>query len=119
MTVTIVLPYPDAGLSPNARTHFRAKAALARGAHDDGFIATKAAYIGSQYAYQSFNLPLRLTFHAPDKRGRDLDNAYASCKATLDGVAEALQINDRQFWPVTLRWGDVEKPGKVVLELEP
>jgi crossover junction endodeoxyribonuclease RusA len=33
----------------------------------------------------------------PDRRARDLDNMLASIKSGLDGLADALEANDRRF----------------------
>ena len=44
-------------------------------------------------------IPLTITFYPPDKRHRDADNMVASIKAGLDGVADALKVNDRRFLP--------------------
>lgn len=38
-----------------------------------------------------------LTFHPADKRRRDLDGCIASCKAYLDGLADALGVDDNRF----------------------
>lgn len=120
MKLTVVLPYPDAGLSPNARLFFRRKAVLARDAHEIGFVSVVALGPEVRVMFNKWQgrIPVRLTFSAPDKRGRDMDNAYASCKNMIDGVAAALGVNDKRFWPVTLTWGDTAKPGKVVLEID-
>lgn len=47
-------------------------------------------------------LPLRLTFFAPDKRKRDLDNLLAAMKPSLDGMAQALGVDDSLFYPITI-----------------
>ncbi len=56
---------------------------------------------------------LEITFHPPDERRRDLDNCLASIKLGLDGIAEALGIDDRHFHPITIDWGEVVKGGRV------
>jgi crossover junction endodeoxyribonuclease RusA len=40
---------------------------------------------------------LRLTFYPPSRRQYDLDNCVAAMKSGLDGVADALQVNDHRF----------------------
>jgi crossover junction endodeoxyribonuclease RusA len=37
-----------------------------------------------------------------DKRHRDADNCLAAAKAGLDGMADALGVNDRHFQPITI-----------------
>ncbi len=61
---------------------------------------------------------LTITFVMPDKRLRDTDNCLAAAKAGLDGMADALGVNDRQFQPVTIFRQYGEKPGKMIVELE-
>lgn len=55
------------------------------------------------------DVPLSLTFHASTNRSYDLDNALASCKAAIDGLANGLGINDRQFRPITIDRGAADK----------
>jgi crossover junction endodeoxyribonuclease RusA len=48
------------------------------------------------------NLPenkisLTIEFYPPSRRHYDLDNCLASIKSGLDGLADALQVNDRRF----------------------
>jgi hypothetical protein len=42
-------------------------------------------------------LQVDLTFIEPDRRPRDIDNLLASCKGLLDGIADALGVDDRCF----------------------
>ena len=58
-----------------------------------------------------------ITFVQPDRRGRDRDNLLAACKPMLDGVADALGVNDSQFEPVTIRREYGKKPGAVRVEI--
>lgn len=60
---------------------------------------------------------LTITFVMPDKRLRDTDNCLAAAKAGLDGMADALEVNDRQFDPVVVYREYGEKPGKMIVEL--
>lgn len=62
-------------------------------------------------------IQLSVTFIMPDKRLRDTDNCLAAAKAGLDGMADALGVNDRQFDPVVVYRQYGEKPGKMVVEV--
>jgi Holliday junction resolvase RusA-like endonuclease len=42
---------------------------------------------------------LTITFVQPDRRARDRDNLLAALKPSLDGLADALGVNDAQFEP--------------------
>ena len=60
-------------------------------------------------------IPIEITFYPPDRRHRDADNMVASIKAGLDGLADALKVNDRQFLP-TFKFSD-EIKGMVKVQL--
>lgn len=64
-------------------------------------------------------ISLKVTFVMPDKRLRDTDNCLAAAKAGLDGMADALGVNDRQFNPVIVYREHGDKPGKMIVELTP
>jgi crossover junction endodeoxyribonuclease RusA len=40
---------------------------------------------------------VHLVFYPPDRRNRDDDNMLASMKAGLDGLADALKVDDSNF----------------------
>jgi crossover junction endodeoxyribonuclease RusA len=64
------------------------------------------------------DLHLTLTFLMPDKRHRDADNCLAAAKAGLDGMADALGVNDRHFQPITIyRIAGAER-GLLIAEFE-
>ena len=52
------------------------------------------------------NLRAELTFYKPNRRSMDHDNLLARMKAGLDGVADALKIDDRRFNPLSVRVAD-------------
>jgi len=109
----ITLPWPPAKLSPNSRTHWRAKAPVTKAARHDAGWLTKAA--GASIDHDG-PIPMHLTFRAPDNRHRDRMNVEAACKAYFDGIADALGVNDRRFVP-TYAWGENVKGGAVVVTL--
>lgn len=90
----IVLPWPSKDLSPNARVHFRARAAEAKAYREQAYWMTKAS---DEPRPADGPIMLRLDFHPPDSRRRDLDNMLASIKSALDGIADALEVNDQRF----------------------
>jgi crossover junction endodeoxyribonuclease RusA len=117
--ITIELSWPPRELSPNSRRHWRAKAAYQQAAHREAYVVMdqwlRAHHAPAQPPQSA--LPVALVFCPPDARGRDLDNLGAACKWALDGIADALDVNDKLFRPVTLDWGEVCKPGKVVVKI--
>lgn len=117
----IVLPWPDPKLSPNARIHFRPKAALTRLAREKAGWTAKATK-GFQEAQKALQgdgpIPVTVTFYPPDRRHRDDDNMIGSCKAFRDGVADALGVNDRRF-RASYTIAEPCKPGRVEIALLP
>ena len=115
----MTLPWPDPSLAPNRRlgqhwgsTH----TAKSRRMADSRYLVLQAM---RQQGYEPprGTLPLTVTFCAPDKRRRDLDNLLAGLKADFDGVSQALGVDDQLFEPITLKRGPTGRPGKVVLEI--
>lgn len=117
----ISLPWPDSRLSPNARLYWAAKVAPKKIAREgaawatkgaEGFHAAKAALTASEG-----HIPLTVRFYPPDRRHRDTDNMVASLKAAIDGIADALEVNDRRFRP---HWffEDSCPPGRVEVEFD-
>lgn len=45
---------------------------------------------------------MRITFYKPSHRHMDLDNMLASIKSGIDGMCDALEINDKQFTEITI-----------------
>lgn len=119
--IRITLPFPPSSLMPNRANgkHWT----TTRAARDDYFTAalvlTNAAVRAHQGPWYPLvgDIPLKVTFAMPDKRGRDLDNLLASIKHGIDGIATSLTINDKQFSPITIVRGEVVKGGAVQVEV--
>lgn len=111
----ISLPWPPKGLSPNDRRHRMAVAGAKRKYRADCAWSTIAAGVRR---IEASALRVRITFHPPDARARDLDNMLASIKAGLDGVADVVGIDDSR-WTLVLARGAPERRGRVDLVLEP
>lgn len=105
MRVMTTLPFPDARLSPNKRLHRTAKSKIIKAQRAIGF--SESIHLRGQI--KGDIIALTLVFYPPDKRPRDLDNLLSSCKAMLDGVAHAIDINDKCFNPITIAMGEVRK----------
>lgn len=104
----IQFPWPSRALSPNGRAHWAAKAQATKAARTLAFYATKESKVPPCVSFT-------LTFHPPTNRARDLDNLVASCKAYLDGMAQAWGVNDSAFkWTATI--GEIVPGGRVVVE---
>lgn len=111
----VTLPWPDKVLSPNARVHWSRKAKATKAARDAAY------WLTWQEVGRNMNWPgarISLTFCPPDKRRRDADNLLASCKGVLDGISDALGIDDSRF-TTSFRMGEPVKGGAVRVEIRP
>ncbi len=118
----IVLPWPDAKLNPNRSkgAHWASTSTLRKQARNYAFWSTRGAMLQwLAECKQPLTGPqsLTITFVQPDRRARDRDNLLAALKPSLDGVADALGINDSQFDPITIRREYGAKPGSVIVEV--
>lgn len=102
MTFEITLPWPPARLSPNARLHW-ASLAKAKKAYREACAVQAMAQGVRKIAADK--LHLTLTFFAPSRRAYDLDNALARMKSGLDGLADALGVDDKH-WSLTIQKGE-------------
>lgn len=121
MIVTILLPWPDRALSPNARGHWSQKSRAAASARKGAMArALERVTPDDRMLFRAFKPPLRatLTFHPKDKRRRDLDNLLAACKPAMDGVAQALGFDDSRIRCTVMQFGHAVKGGAVNLMLE-
>lgn len=118
--LTLTLPWPDKALWPNRKNGHAWQAA-----HKCKVAARQWAY-GSTLEANGHRrlhlnattpLPLTIIFCPPDRRKRDMDGAHGAMKPTLDGIAQALGIDDSLFHPVLLDWGPPQRPGKVLLTI--
>jgi crossover junction endodeoxyribonuclease RusA len=101
--IEIRLPWPPSELSPNSRLHW-AQLARAKKIYRQACCAVTQAT--KQTLGESGYLRVELTFYRPDRRSYDHDNLLSRMKAGLDGVADALQINDRRFNPLSVSVAD-------------
>ena len=98
--IEIVLGWPPSQLSPNARLHW-AKLARHKKNYRQGCHSVAKEQL-KKYAIQSLpeRMVLEMTFVPPDKRNYDRDNLTARMKAGIDGLADALRIDDKRFTTV-------------------
>lgn len=89
---TLTLPWPDRALSSNARVHWRKKAKATAKARAEAFYAAKAAKVQPDPA-----ATLVISAYPPDARRRDVQNFPALCKASIDGIADAMGVDDNGF----------------------
>ena len=95
--IEVVLGWPPSELSPNARLHW---ARLAKAKKEYLAICNSVSKEQlKKYKYDSLpeRLVLEMTFIPPDRRSYDRDNLVARMKAGIDGLADALRIDDKRF----------------------
>ena len=111
MNNVIRLPFPDSRLFPNRKNgkHWTSTKTVKDMQHNQAYIITKQSVNG--VVLRDGDIPLSLLFLTPDNRKRDADNMLAASKALLDGMAQALGIDDSRFRPVLVDW--VRGPDKV------
>jgi crossover junction endodeoxyribonuclease RusA len=91
-------------LSPNARVHW-AKLASVKKTYRLA-CAWQAKEQGAKLNRTDRPVLLEMEFYKPNRRAMDRDNLLARMKAGLDGVCDALGIDDRIFSVVTIRVSD-------------
>lgn len=117
--LTITLPWPDPKLMPNRKNgrHWGTTQAQKEQARSDGYYAAQEA-LGRNVLDKPKRIPLKITFAAPNRMGRDIDNLLASLKHSLDGIAKGLGVNDKQFRPLIIDvLLDADRKGFVLVEI--
>ena len=112
----VKLPFPDATMFPNRKNgrFWAATNKIKELQRNEAYWLTKKA--GVFDVPMDGNIPLSLLFLTPDKRHRDTDNMLAAAKHILDGMAEALGVNDKRFKPLLVDWAHgVDKVGSLVV----
>lgn len=94
MALTLMLPWPPAALSPNARQHW-AQLAKAKKAYRAACAWTAKEQGAGRI--EADKLHLSLVFYPPSRRAYDLDNALARMKSGLDGLADVLGVDDKHW----------------------
>ena len=97
--IEIVLGWPPSDLSPNKRLHWAKLATAKKQYRKDCYSVSKEQL--KKYRGVTENIPeklvLEMTFIPPDRRSYDRDNLVARMKSGIDGLSDALRINDKRF----------------------
>ena len=115
-----MLPFPPSSLSghntmaPKAVMYARAKVIATERAA--AYHLAKAAQRASGYEPpETGDIPITFTFYPPNNRS-DRTNFANRMKAAIDGIAEALGVNDKRFLPSYL-FAEPHAPGRVEIVL--
>lgn len=113
-TLVVVVPWAHRYLSPNARVIWQLKHRIARQTRQTARLLTLVQFgCGNQAHPVDNRIEVVLIAHPRDKRKRDEDNIIASMKSTLDGIADALGVNDASFHFKELQFSDTRKPPEI------
>lgn len=102
--------YPSPKLSPNARGHWSKSAPAKKSYRHECATECRRQGVGKL----SGPIHATITFHPPDKRRRDLDNMLSSFKSGIDGIVDAIGVDDSE-WTITISKGEPVKGGRVVV----
>jgi len=108
----LTFPFPTKELNPNSTCHFHVKAKKRAIYKNEVYWLTKMANI-PKADYKE----MHIIFYKPNRRHMDLDNMLASMKSGLDGMCEALEMDDRCFKKITIEVGETIA-GMVKIELK-
>lgn len=120
--LTITLPLPHPNLSPNARVHHMVLYRHKTKARSDAKIAAVAAMAKAGFMdYPKWaSATVQCTFYFASNRNRDKDNASASMKYAMDGLADAqIVVNDSAFQPLTPVFEIDKDDPRVEVEITP
>jgi len=116
--MNIELPYPAKELSPNSRCHWSQKAKAAKKARNNAFSITLAAgFNKNTFSGYEGKLHLWIDYYAKTKNYPDADNCLSASKAYIDGIADAMGVNDRRFVHHPFVRDEIHKGGKVVIRI--
>ena len=113
--MNVELPWPPRILSPNGRGHHMAVHKAKKKAKRIGGEAVIAA--GRPRFPEGVPLTVTLTFHPKTRTAPDQDNAIASLKAYLDGIAGALGVDDKLFRLQQPIMAEPVKGGRVLVSI--
>lgn len=111
----ITLPWPSAKLTPHAKGHWRPKADATKEAraHAWAVAMERPAVVCNPHAV------IFVEYYPSAFRG-DVHNMHGRMKAYIDGIADAMGCDDKNFrvdFPTV--WAGKSNPGKVVFRVMP
>lgn len=114
--MNITLPFPPAKFSGHNKGAWYNGNRIVATYRAEAFHLTKAAKRAAGYAApESGDISIEFHFYPPNNMG-DRVNFPGRLKPQIDGIAEALGVNDKRFLP-RYRFMPPEKPGRVEVVL--
>lgn len=112
----LVLPWPSRLLHPNARVHWSEKSGVAKRARSYALAVARAAN-WHRGVWPEGRLHVWIDGYPADHRRRDADGLLSSLKSSLDGIAEAMGVDDHVFIPHPWIKDEVRKGGEVRIRI--
>ena len=116
--ISIKLPWPPSGLSPNARLFWRERVAIKGKYGQQCWVAATAQRAPKIALSDGQTLSVAISFCPPDKRGRDMDNMIGAFKAGQDAVARVIDVDDKHWAPTYKRLPANPKDPHVLVEFD-
>lgn len=119
--MTIELSWPASELMQNRHDgrHWSYAADAKAAYKQEGYLRTLSAINTFSFeARKDCRYRITMTFYAPDNRRRDVSNLHAAMKSALDGIAEAMGIDDSLFVEHTQKQGAISYRGHVAVIVE-
>ena len=113
--VCFSLPFPAKALWPNGRAHWAEKARAVKTHRTDAWATARIA--GVAKADPETRVSLAVTVHPKTKHPIDRDNCVAALKSYIDGLADALGVDDRQFDTPSIAFAEPVKGGLFAVSL--
>lgn len=116
--IVVSLPFPDPRLNPNRckGKHWASTVALRKSAREAATLLTRQASRGVTFP-MGHEVSLKVVFVQPNRRRMDRDNLLSAAKPQIDGVADALGVDDSAFNPITITREFGAKPGSIRIEI--
>ncbi len=109
--IVVIVPWPHIYLSPNSRINWQAKSQISKRHRFNAKFLTLATVGCGNLAHPIDDyIEVQMIAHPRDKRKRDEDNIIASMKSSLDGIADALGVNDASFHFKELEFAETKRP---------
>lgn len=109
----IELPFPPASLSGHAKGNWHGKSSVTKKRREWARLATLAA--GAVVLRATGDIAIRILFQPANRRG-DRTNFAGRMKPYIDGIADALGLNDSRFLP-SYEFAEPTPPGLVTVTI--
>ena len=114
--VSFHLPFPAKALWPNGRAHWAVKARAVKSHRKAAWATALAAGLRASDAP---GFSIAVIVHPRTRNLIDRDNCVASLKSYLDGIADALGVDDQTFDTPSILFGEPVKDGLMTVTVSP